>query len=138
MKVSKENIITLIPHRHPFIMIDNLLDAGLTFFESDFTVRAENIFVKNNVLQSPALIENIAQTCAAGFGYLQSTTDAKPGMGVIGAITKLQLHSLPVVDNLIRTTAEVTHQLANVFLIKGENYCGGKILLECELKIVII
>ena len=138
MKVSRENISTVIPHRHPFIMIDNLLDAGLTFFETDFMVREENIFIWNNALQSPALIENIAQTCAAGFGYLQQTADAKPGMGVIGAITKLHVHTLPLVDSLIRTTAEVTHQLANVFLIRGENYCEGNILLECELKIVII
>ncbi|MBK5285688.1 MAG: hypothetical protein JJE25_09825 [Bacteroidia bacterium] len=138
MKVSRENIIGLIPHRHPFIMIDNLLDASPTSFQSDFLVRTENIFVENNVLQASALIENIAQTCAAGFGYLQSANDGEPGMGFIGAISKLKVHALPAVESLIRTTAEVTHQLANVFLIKGENYCDGKIILECELKIVII
>ena len=138
MKVSKENITTVIPQRDPFIMIDNLLEATPTSFETDFKVRIENIFVKGNILQEAALIENIAQTCAAGFGYLQSSAEGKPRTGFIGAISKLEVHSLPVVESVIHTKAEVTHNLENVFLIKGENICDGQILVQCELKIVVI
>jgi len=137
MKVSKENITTVIPQRNPFVMIDNLLEATPKLFETDFKVQVENIFLMNNILQEPALIENIAQTCAAGFGYLQDPKE-KPRIGFIGGISKLQVHSLPAVNSVISTKAEVTHQLENVFLIKGENFFEGKLLLECELKIVVI
>jgi 3-hydroxyacyl-[acyl-carrier-protein] dehydratase len=138
MKVNKENISSVIPQRHPFIMIDNLVDATPTSFETDFTVRSENIFVKNNVLQEPALIENIAQTCAAGFGFIQKNSGEKTGTGFIGAISKLEVHALPAVDSLIHTKARVMHQLENVFLVKGENFIGEEMLVECELKIVIL
>ena len=69
MEARKENIKFLIPHREPFIMIDNLTDVSPTKFESIFFVCSDNIFVRNEILQEPALIENIAQTCAAGFGF---------------------------------------------------------------------
>lgn len=137
MKISKENIEKVIPQRAPFIMVDNLLEASMTNLESDFLVRSENIFVKNEMLQEPALIENIAQTCAAGFGFLESQKDGKPRLGFIGGISKVEVHSLPKVNAKINTKVEVTYRLENVFLIKGENFCNGKKLLECEMKIIV-
>ena len=137
MKVSKENIKSFIPQRQPFIMIDNLLNASPTKFESDFEITSENIFLKNGILYEPALIENIAQTCAAGFGFVQSQFDGKPRLGFIGAVSKLEVHSLPNVNSIINTHVEVIHQLENIFLVKGENFCNGKKLIECEMKIVI-
>jgi len=137
MKISKENIKSFIPQREPFIMIDNLLDASQTKFESNFHVTNENIFLKNEILLEPALIENIAQTCAAGFGFVQSQFEGKPRLGFIGAVSKLEVHSLPKVNSTINTHVVVTHQLDNIFLVKGENFCNGKKLLECEMKIVV-
>ena len=58
-------------------------------------------------------------------------------LGFIGAVTKLELFNLPVVNSMITTKAYVTYQFQNVFLVKGENYCNDKKLLECEMKIVI-
>ena len=46
--------------------------------------------MKDNRLTEPALIENIAQTCAAGFGYLGSQTEGQPRIGYIGAISDLR------------------------------------------------
>lgn len=137
MKISKENIKSFIPQREPFIMIDNLLDASETKFESNFEVTNENIFLKNKILQEPALIENIAQTCAAGFGFVQSQFEGKPRLGFIGAVSKLEVHSLPKVNSIINTYVAVTHQLENIFLVKGSTICNEKKLLECEMKIVI-
>ncbi len=137
MKISKEIITSFIPQKQPFVMIDNLLEAAMTGFESDFLVRKDNIFVENNELMEPGLIENIAQTCAAGFGFLQHEREEEPKIGFIGAITKLLVHSLPQINSLIHTNIAVIHQFENVFLVKGENFCGSNILLECEMKIVI-
>jgi predicted hotdog family 3-hydroxylacyl-ACP dehydratase len=137
MKIPKANIESVLPHRSPFIMIDNLIDASTVEFKTDFIVQADNIFMKNDVLQEPALIENIAQTCAAGFGYLNSQSDGNATLGFIGAVSKLELFNLPKVNSKITTKANVTYQFQNVFLVKGENYCEDTKLLECEMKIVI-
>ena len=137
MKISKENIKSFIPQREPFIMIDSLIDASPAKFESNFLISNENIFLKNEILLEPALIENIAQTCAAGFGFVQSQSGGEPRLGFIGAVSKLEVHSLPKVNSIINTYVSVTYQLENIFLVKGENFCNGKKLLECEMKIVI-
>lgn len=137
MKVGKENIKSFIPQREPFIMIDNLIEATSLNFESNFQITNENIFLKNEILQEPALIENIAQTCAAGFGFVQSQSDGETRLGFIGAVSKLEVHSLPQVNSIINTYVTVTHQLENIFLVKGESFCNKKKLLECEMKIVI-
>ena len=46
--ITKENIETVLPHRAPFIMIDNLIRADAKEFETDFIVQHDNIFLKNN------------------------------------------------------------------------------------------
>ena len=86
----------------------------------------------------PALIENIAQTCAAGFGFLASREEhGKLSLGFIGAISKLEVFALPKLHDKINTRVVVTYQLANIFVVKGENFWEGKKLLECEMKIVL-
>jgi 3-hydroxyacyl-[acyl-carrier-protein] dehydratase len=137
MKVSKERITDFIPHRKPFIMIDNLIMADMDRFESDFFIEQDNVLVRSGYLEESGLIENIAQTCAAGFGFLDQENDGEPKMGFIGAVSKLEVFELPVVNSIIRTIVTPTHQLGNIFLLKGENYCNGRKLLECEIKIVI-
>ena len=137
VKITKEHIESVLPHRNPFIMIDNLIDASTVEFKTDFVVQPDNIFIKNELLQDPALIENIAQTCAAGFGYLNRQSDGDATLGFIGSVSKLELFNLPAVHSKITTKAQVVYQFQNVFLVKGESVCEGTKLLECEMKIVI-
>jgi len=137
MMLAEENIESVIPQRSPFIMISNLLDADPVKFETDFFIREETIFIKKGFLQEVALIENIAQTCAAGFGFLTKQSGGKPMLGFIGGVSKVIVHMLPKVNTRINTRAVITHRLENVYLIKGENYYGDEKLLECEMKIVI-
>lgn len=137
MKITREQIAGFIPQKPPFVMIDNLVDATNEAFESNFTVRNENIFLRDNRLTEPALIENIAQTCAAGFACLQQDEGTEPKLGFIGGITKLEVHALPHLHEQINTTITVLYQLDQVFLVKGESFCSDKRLLECEMKIVV-
>lgn len=137
MIITKENITNFIPHRAPFLMIDNLILASAERFESDFFIEENNVLVRLGHFEESGLIENIAQTCAAGFGFLDHGKDEKPKIGFIGAVTKLEVFELPLINSKIETVVTPTHQLGNIFLVKGENYCNGRKLLECEIKIVV-
>lgn len=118
-------------------MVDNLLKAEPDSFESDFWIEKDNIFVEGDYLLDGALIENIAQTCAAGFGYQDSLSGGEPKVGFIGAVSKLQVFALPKVLTRITTQVTITHQLGSIFLAKGQNFQEGELLLECEIKIVV-
>ena len=137
MIVKKERIADIIPHRPPFVMIDNLIEVSESRFESDFFIDEDNILVRSGSLEESGLIENIAQTCAAGFGYLDREKERESRIGFIGAVSKLELFELPLAHSTIHTIVTPTHQLGNIFLVKGENYCNGRKLLECEIKIVV-
>lgn len=135
MKVSKTQIGAFIPQRAPFIMIDNLLEATSERYESDFLVAPDNIFLEGEVLREFALIENIAQTSAAGLAFLNRDDKDKPREGFIGGISKLMVYKLPNVNEKIQTTVTPLLKFENMYLLKGTSSVSGKKLLECEMKL---
>ena len=60
MIVAKDAITDYIPHRPPFVMVDNLVSATRERFESDFTVTGDNVLVRDGFFQETGLIEHIA------------------------------------------------------------------------------
>jgi len=135
MIITKEQIEKFIPQRPPFIMIDNLIQASVENFESDFTIEPENIFLENGYLREFALIENIAQTSSAGLAFTQQYSRTNKPDGYLGAISKLKLYELPKLKDTITTRVSLIAQLENMFLVKGINYLDRKMLMECEMKL---
>lgn len=131
------DILEFIPQRDPIVMVSEVLSATETKFVSRFEIKENNIFLQDGILQEPALIENIAQSAAAGFGTLaKKNGEKKAGLGFIGSITRLVCHQLPPVGNTIETEIEVGTKFGAITLIMGKNYLNGELLLECEMKIV--
>ena len=136
MKIHKSGIASLIPQKPPFIMVDHLIDATSEKIETGFLVRPDNIFLEGDTLREFALIENIAQSSAAGLVFLGIFGQGKPVEGFMGGISKLRLHSLPKIHDTVQTFVTILAQLGNMFLVKGENYVEGRKLLECEMKLI--
>jgi len=138
--IDKEDIPSFIPHRRPIIMIDQLTYASQSAFESTFKIEADNIFLqKDNKLNELALIETMAQTCAAGLEYLDRQTQENklPKIGFIGAITHLKVSRLAELNQLILTKIKLITQLENIFLFDGIATWHTYELLRCRLKIVV-
>lgn len=135
MRVRKEEIELFIPQRHPFVMIDNLIEATEDTFTSDFRILPGNIFLEGDILREFALIENIAQSSAAGLCYLNASSQKGSVEGFIGAISKLKLFELPRVNQTLNTIVSKLLQLDHMYLLKGECYANGTLLLECQLKL---
>lgn len=139
MVIRKENIELFIPHREPFIMVDNLTKISEDEFESDFQIKANNYFVKGDIFKEYGLIENIAQTCAAGLSFM----NRKKGLAVVpsnsavylAAISKLENVRLPDLGKGITTKVQKIIGFQNMYSFKGECYCEGELLLSCELKL---
>lgn len=139
MILSKEKVAEMIPQADPFVMVGNLMKADETEIITDFTVEDSNILNEKGYFTYPGLIENIAQSCAAGFGFLaQQEGGEEPQGGFIGSINKLKTYKKPPVGESITTNVEVVTRFENVVLVKGANYHDGEKLLECEMKIVVV
>lgn len=138
MLVSKENILNYIPQRIPFVMIDNLINATENEFQSTFQIVDSSIFLENNILSESALVENIAQTSAAGFGYVNSQKGKEAGgLGFIGAITKLTVSDKAKLGDLITTKVTVITSFDAIHLIEGIASSNGRELVKCQMKIVV-
>jgi predicted hotdog family 3-hydroxylacyl-ACP dehydratase len=136
--IPEEDILLLIPQRPPFVMIDRLLDCDGSGTRSFFRVDGKNIFVSDGCLREPGLIENIAQTAAAGEGWLARREGRPVQIGFIGAIKNLKIDGLPsLTDELITETRTAGHA-AGVNLISGKIWCHGRLIVQCTMTIVLI
>src|SRR4051812_17171991 len=110
MLISKENIHTFIPQKHPFVMIDQLIGSDETSTRTSFCVREDNIFVEDGYLKEPALVENIAQTAAARAGYITTRDNLGILIGYIGAIKDLEVFNLPKINDTLETEIVIRNQ----------------------------
>lgn len=138
MLIEKELIQNFLPQRPPFVMIDCLVDANDAGFLSSFQIAEDNLFLQDGVLSESALIENIAQTCAAGFGYVGSQRGEEAGrLGFIGAVSRLSVSSSAKLGDEVQTRIELLNAFDSIHLVQGTASVDGKTVLECQLKIVL-
>lgn len=131
------DIISLIPQRPPFVMVDQLITSDEKLTRTITTVKAGNLFVQDGILREPGLLENIAQTAAAGAGF-RAKTEGKPvRIGYIGSVRNLQITGFPKVNEEIITEVIVENQVFDVSVVSGKVTCNGKVLAQCEMKIFI-
>src|SRR6187431_2496751 len=120
------DIVRYIPQRQPIVMVDTLVAVTEKVTETAFVVKAGALFVEDGVLQEAGLIENIAQTAAAGVGYQCAVNNVEVPVGFIGAVKSLTIDYLPKVGEQIRTRVEVLEEIFDMSLIKGESFVGDK------------
>jgi len=137
MLVSQDHISSIIPQKEPFVMIDELMSCDEINSKTKFLVKADNILIDNDELSEAGLTENIAQTAAAGFGYLSQKNNKPVLVGFIAAIKNLEVFALPKIGEIIETTVAITNQVFDVTIISGRVKRNGELLASCEMKIFI-
>lgn len=127
-----------IPQAAPFEMIDQLASANEQESHSQLTIREDNIFVVNGCFTEPGIIENMAQTAAAGIGY-QAITEKQstPPLGFIGQIKNINIYHLPEVGSQISTEIIVENTLLNVKVLKGKVSIGQQLIAEGSFKVFV-
>lgn len=140
------DIKDFLPHRAPFLMVDEWLTIGDTKVTTSFYIPIDCIFVKDGLLQEAGLVENAAQTCSAivGKSFIDSyenQEDAKPLIGFISSIKKLQVYQLPLAESTLISKAELLSRFDT------EEYCicsmscnifhNDTCLLTCEVNLII-
>lgn len=135
--VTKEEITQYIPQKHPIVMIDTLESCEGNVTKTSFKIEADTLFVKDNRLHEPGVVENIAQTAAAKAGYEVKKLGKEPLLGFIGAIKDLVIYDLPAVGETLETTVTIKTEVMGVTIIEGASECAGKKIASCEMKIFI-
>jgi len=135
MKISGEGILKYIPQRFPIVMIDTLCEASEKKIICNFTIEENNIFLEQGYFNESGLVENIAQTAAAGIGYKQVSSNSPVNLGYIAAIKSLSIYSLPKVKSVLQTTIELVNEVIDISIVKAEIICKDQKIAECEMRI---
>jgi len=135
MEIKDIDILTLIPQRRPFVMVDRILSFDETESSTDFVIKEDNIFCKDGLFLETGIMENIAQTCAARIGYININNNESVKIGVIGSIKDLIITKLPKVGTTLVTKVKVLSEVFAITLVEAEVYDNDELIAKCEMKI---
>jgi len=119
-------------------MVDSLFECDEKYVRTGFTPGAGNIFSEGGYFTEPGLIENMAQSAAAGTGYFYNSQNKPSPVGYIGAIKDFSLSKLPGVNETFTTEVKVVAEVMNASVIKGNITCNGEEIASCEMKIFLL
>lgn len=134
---SIEFIKKLIPQREPIIMVDSIFDHEEGKVIGGLVVKKDSIFIENNQLKEPGILEHMAQTVALYTGYQFYIRNESAPIGYIGSMKSIEINRLPKVNETLRTTATILHEVMGVTLVSIETKIEEEVIAKGEMKTVI-
>ena len=135
---TKQDILTYIPQRPPFVFVDELLCASQEEVHTAFCITEGNPLAINGVLTLAGLMEHAAQTCAMRAGWIQHSLKQTIRIGYIGAIKQMQATRLPQVGERLETKAKVVQEVANISLLDCTTYVGDEQICQTTIKLALV
>ena len=139
MNIQEVDIRTLLPQRAPMVMVDRLVSADEKSAETALEVRADNLFVEDAVLKPYALVEVMAQSCAAQLGYadkcIHGHNDVR--IGYIGSVKKMLVDAAPRVGETLTTHVQMLEDFGDMRMAAAECFIGERQIATAELVITL-
>lgn len=130
-------LLKCIPQRNPIVMVDALIAFSTDKIIAGLTIGSTGLFIINEELSEPGLIEHMAQTIAlhTGFGYFIKEEQAP--VGYIGSISNLTIKRLPKKGERIISTASILHEFSGVTLVDIISTIDEEVIALGQMKTVI-
>lgn len=129
-------ITRLIPQREPILMVDRLERVEGDSAGTLFLIRDDNFFLEGKRLAEVGIVEHIAQSASALFGYkaLQAGV-SESEVRYIGEVKKFRCYRCPVVGETLSTTIKVEMEVEGITLVRGEVRIGDELIAETQMKL---
>ncbi|HAH31195.1 MAG TPA: hypothetical protein DCL44_02655 [Elusimicrobia bacterium] len=127
----------LLPHRWPAIMIDALLEACPERGVAAKTFRRQDYGLDGDAVCESALVECVAQTTAAFFGYNCRSKPGGSGLGFLAGLSSFSFSRRARVNEPLVIEAQVIRALGPMFIVKGRVLAGQESVAEGEIKIYL-
>ena len=144
LKLSKEDIINLLPHREPMLLIDELSEIDkLSSATALVKVRKESFFVQGHFPQNPVMpgvliVESFGQAAAAltAHGLDKSTYENK--LVFLMGVEKARFRNpvIPDCDLILKIEAIRSH--GRVWKYKGEAFVDDKKMADAIWSATIV
>ena len=126
-----------LPQKAPFAMVDELLYVDDKTTQARLRIREDNVMAPAGFFSSGGMVEAMAQTAAAGTGFLHRQKGQDVPVGYIGAIQNLVVTGWPSWNDLIRMEVKQVTQVLQVSLVSGEVWLKNEMIARCDMKIFI-
>ena len=137
--IADENqIADYLPQKPPMVMIGKLLRAEEDKTRTSLLIRDDNLFCMDHRFREAGLIENMAQTAAAGVGYRARLENKNPPAGFIGGIKNLRISLLPSTGDEIFTEITIEHHVFDATVVTGTIHNHDELIASCEMKIFTV
>lgn len=136
--MKREEIKTLIPHREPMLLIDEINIDNENIAHATYFVTGDEFFLKghfpgNPVVPGVILCEIMAQSCCLLIkDVLKGRTPFYAGIDKVRF--KKQIHP----NDLIEVTAKITNQRALVFFVETNAKVKGELCAQGVLSFALI
>ncbi|MDA3915356.1 MAG: hypothetical protein PF690_00080 [Deltaproteobacteria bacterium] len=134
--VILKNITQIIPHRCPMLMIDSYsrIDNNNALSEKKF--QEGDYGCENGVVIDSILIECVAQTVAAHYGYQSLIKkDKNPGIGMLVSVDTFNFYCQVMETSKIDIFISKTDKIGAFKLFKGEIRLRNQIVATGNIKV---
>ena len=144
LKLSKEDIINLLPHREPMLLIDELSEIDkLSSATALVKVRKDSFFVQGHFPQNPVMpgvliVESFGQAAAAltAHGLDKSTYENK--LVFLMGVEKARFRNPVIPDCKLELHIEAIRSHGRVWKYKGTAKVDGKRMADAEWSATIV
>ena len=142
--LSKKEIIELLPHRDPMLLIDELRDIKkLTSATAILNVRKDSFFVQGHFPNQPVMpgvliVESFGQAAAAltAHGLDKSTYENK--LVFLMGVEKARFRNPVIPDCRLELNIEAIRSHGRVWKYKGEAFVDGKKMADAQWSATIV
>lgn len=136
-------LLTYLPHRYPFLLVDRIIKAegdqrcigikNITYNEPQF----QGHFPGNPIMPGVLLIEGMAQTAGALCVHAQ-TAAASPSIVYFMTIDKAKFRKPVIPGDCVEFHMEKINQRRNIWWYRGLAYVDGTLVCEAEVSAMLV
>jgi 3-hydroxyacyl-[acyl-carrier-protein] dehydratase len=140
-----EGITASLPHRPPFLFVDEVLELKDAAIRTAYTPKPDDElwsrvyaghYPGSPITPGVLLCEMLFQAAAVLLHEI-AKTETLPGVPMVTRITNVKFKSVVQPGSRLEIDAALTERLANAFFMKGSIRCGGKIALQAEFAVAM-
>ena len=131
------DVTDLLPQKYPFRMVDMLLFADEGRIVTTFLISSKNVLVHEDQFTEGGMIENMAQSAAAGTGYFFARQNAAIPIGYIGAVKNVKIIKLARTGDEITTELLTLNKIGDASIVEGKIFLQKELIGYCELTIFV-
>ncbi len=139
--LNLDQILRLLPHRYPFLLVDRVLDVSA---EGAVTIKNVSInepffcghFPGRPVMPGVLIIEALAQSAA--IFALGARNDGDRGLFMLTGLDKVRLRRQVIPGDQLRMEVRLIRHHPPLWKIRGEAHVAGELVAEAEISAMLV